>query len=450
MTGVTFDFVDLFAGVGGFHAVLSAFGGKGVLAAEIDEHAAQVYESNWGLRPVGDVVDLAANVGERVPDHLVLAGGFPCQPFSKGGHQRGMGELRGQMFNEVLRILEHKKPAVVFLENVRNLVGPRQRPVWDAIILGLRDAGYKVPSEPAVFSPHLLPPRLGGSPQVRERIYILATYVGPERAHSETDIEPVLTKRPVDGWDPGDWDLQRDVLQGQHEVRGLSRYVLSDVEREWVAVWNDFLDMVRPARLPSFPMWSKYWRDDAQIDPLAPQWKQNFEGKNIQFYRENRPDILRWLRRHEMRLRSFPASRQKLEWQAQGGPRRLEACLLHLRPSGIRAKRPTYAPALVAMAQTPVYGPEMRRLTPREAARLQGFPDWFDFGTQPDIKSYKQMGNAIHLGSAYFAFRRHILANASDIEAAGAAHLVASVKASPNIPRLPEPRMRHPLVASPC
>lgn len=435
MRDVSFDFVDLFAGVGGFHGVLSAMGGTGVLAAEIDPYAAEVYEQNWGLKPQSDVIEVAAQADLLVPEHALLAGGFPCQPFSKGGHQRGMSELRGQMVTEILRILEVRKPAVVFLENVRNLAGPRQRPVWNAVIDGLREAGYSVPSEPAVFSPHLLPPELGGSPQNRERVYILGTYVGAERARQEKDVEPVLLAKPVAGWDPGRWDIARDVLQTG--VKHPDRYALDDDELEWIRVWNDFLRLVRPVKLPGFPMWSTYWHADAAVDESAPLWKQVLEHKNVAFYQEHRAEIDRWLRRNP-ELRSFPASRQKLEWQAGDGPiRDLTQCLLHFRPSGIRAKQPTYAPALVAMAQTPVYGPLGRRLTPREAARLQGFPEWFKFGDQPDSKSYKQMGNAIHVGAAYYALKRHVDVNHEDIaEAEGGADLVEAVMRSPDYPEM--------------
>jgi DNA (cytosine-5)-methyltransferase 1 len=432
LPNVSFDFVDLFAGVGGFHAVLSGLGGNGVLAAEIDSWAAAVYEKNWGLQPERDVVEVAAQAELLVPEHALLAGGFPCQPFSKGGHQRGMSEIRGQMVSEILKILEVRKPAVVFLENVRNIVGPRQRPVWDAVIAGLREAGYRVPSEPAVFSPHLLPPDLGGSPQVRDRVYILGTYVGRERALAETDLEPVLLRKPVAGWDPNDWDLARDLLRGG--VMNPDAYALDREEREWIRVWNDFLATVRPAKLPGFPMWSTYWTKAAFVEEAAPTWKQSFEAKNIAFYREHQHDIDRWLKRNPQ-LRTFPASRQKLEWQAGDGPiRDLTQCLLHFRPSGIRAKRPTYAPALVAMAQTPVYGPLSRRLTPREAARLQGFPDTFDFGDQPDAKSYKQMGNAIHVGTARYALCRHVARDAEAITAAGGGGLVRSVENQADYP----------------
>ncbi|MHB8185907.1 MAG: DNA (cytosine-5-)-methyltransferase [Dermatophilaceae bacterium] len=430
---MSFEFVDLFAGVGGFHAVLSALGGKGVLAAEIDPWAVEVYEKNWGLKPEGDVVEVAAQAGRLVPEHSILAGGFPCQPFSKGGHQRGMSEIRGQLFNEILKILEVRKPAVVFLENVRNIAGPRQRPVWDAIIQGLREAGYRVPSEPAVFSPHLLPRRLGGSPQVRERVFILGIYVGRDRATRETDMKPIVSKGPVDGWDPMTWSIDKDVI-----ITGIKNpgdYELQGPEIEWIRVWNEFLKTVKPAKLPGFPMWSMYWKEGQEVDPNAPHWKQVLEQKNIDFYRENRRAIDAWLACYPQ-VRTFPHSRQKLEWQAQDSPRNLKLCLLHFRPSGIRAKKPTYAPALVAMAQTAVYGPLMRRLTPDETKKLQGFPTWFDFGGQPDSKSYKQMGNAIHVGAAYYALRKHVMDNIDDIEAAGGAGLVQAVKNSPDRPDL--------------
>lgn len=433
MPDVSFDFVDLFAGVGGFHAVLSGLGGKGVLAAEIDPWAAAVYERNWGLKPESDVVEVAAQAELLVPEHAVLAGGFPCQPFSKGGHQRGMSEIRGQMVNEILKILTVRKPAVVFLENVRNLYGERQRPVWNAVIHGLREAGYRVPSEPAVFSPHLLPRDLGGSPQVRERLYILGTYVGPKRALEETDAQPVLTKKAFPEWDPNLWSIEADILESG--IRNPGAYELQADELEWIRVWNDFLATVRPAKMPGFPMWSKYWEPDATVDLSAPDWKQVFEGKNIRFYLDNKISIDRWKRRNTQ-LRTFPASRQKLEWQAGNDDsiRDLRNCMLHFRPSGIRAKKPTYAPALVAMAQTPVFGPLGRRLTPREAARLQGFPDTFDFGDQPDAKSYKQMGNAIHIGAARYALCRHVARDADDIVAAGGAALVRSVENQADYP----------------
>ena len=86
---------------------------------------------------------------------------------------------------------------------------------------------------------------------------------------------------------------------------------------------------------------------------------------------------------------------------------------MHLRPSGLRAKRATYVPALVAITQTSILGDRRRRLSPREVARLQGLPEWFDFGDQPDAATYKQAGNGVNVGAAYHVFREHVLANSA-------------------------------------
>jgi hypothetical protein len=91
-----FTFVDLFAGVGGFHAALGALGGRCVYAVEKDPAAAAVYERNWRMPALGDIID-DTDGQMRVPPHDVLAAGFPCQPFSKSGFQRGMDEARGTL-----------------------------------------------------------------------------------------------------------------------------------------------------------------------------------------------------------------------------------------------------------------------------------------------------------------------------------------------------------------
>src|SRR5262245_9683432 len=107
----SFRFVDLFAGIGGFHAALSAMGGECVYASEIDPWAATIYEENWSMPVDGDIIPATTNRMD-VPDHDVLAAGFPCQPFSKSGFQRGMDEARGTLFWNICRVLEERQPAV--------------------------------------------------------------------------------------------------------------------------------------------------------------------------------------------------------------------------------------------------------------------------------------------------------------------------------------------------
>ena len=111
-------------------------------------------------------------------------------------------------------------------------------------------------------------------------------------------------------------------------------------------------------------------------DPLLPKWKACHLAKNYALYSEHHAWIDAWADKHKVYTDLFPASRRKLEWQAQDTPR-LWDTVMQLRPSGIRAKAPTYLPTLVAITQTPIIGPRERRLSPRETARLQGLPDTF-------------------------------------------------------------------------
>lgn len=413
-----FDFVDLFAGIGGFHGALAGLGGRGVQAAEIDRRAAAVYSLNWGLQPDVDVRELAMDPARLVKDHAVLAGGFPCQPFSKSGFQRGMSEQRGTLFHDIVKILKIKRPPVVILENVRNIAGPRQRETWKAVVHGLRDAGYKVSGTPCVFSPHLLPPQTGGAAQIRERVYILGTYVGRTRAMAEIDEVPVLERRPQLGWDPARWSIKTHVIDTADRTTRPEVYRLTAEEHLWINTWNELLARLGPdARIPGHPLWSDVWRPGYKIPCTDPPWKQTFQRQNLAFYRQNRREVDAW-RKANKHLAEFPASRRKLEWQAQDAPRDLWQLLLHFRPSGIRAKRPTYAPALVAMGQTSVYGPERRRLTPEETAVLQGLPSGFKFGPQVDSLSYRQLGNAVNLGTASYVFTKYVETHATEIAAA--------------------------------
>lgn len=407
-----FTFVDLFAGIGGFHAALSAFGGECVYAVENDPAAAAVYERNWRMPALGDITE-DTDGQMRVPPHDVLAAGFPCQPFSKSGFQRGMEEARGTLFWNICEILRVRKPSVVLLENVRNIAGPRHMHEWEVIIRSLRDLGYQVSSDPVVFSPHLLPPERGGRPQVRERVFILATRVGKKAA--EVGVEPSVPHRPVDGWNPLQWSLVEHLpVQPEDEVRSMLRLRLSPAETTWVEAWNDFVVSLRAAgieKLPGFPVWVDAFvhEDDLIIEDGTPSWKANFLRKNSAFYTAHREMLEAWLARWDY-LRDFPASRRKFEWQAQEAAS-LDETIMHLRPSGLRAKRATYVPALVAITQTSILGDRQRRIAPREAARLQGLPEWFDFGDQPDAATYKQMGNGVNVGAAYHVFREHVLKN---------------------------------------
>jgi DNA (cytosine-5)-methyltransferase 1 len=436
MSKPAFTFVDLFAGIGGFHAALTGFGGQCVYASEIDTAAAAVYAKNWGIRPNGDITLDASDDVMNVPPHDVLAAGFPCQPFSKSGAQLGMEETRGTLYWNILKIIQAHHPKLVLLENVRNLAGPRHLHEWQVIIETLRAEGYRVSDTPAIFSPHLLPPALGGRPQVRERVFISATYVGVDAEPDQLTADPAVTNRPVAGWEPSTWHLETDLpLDEDHHVDGCD---LSPAERLWIDAWDDFVQVMweqrHGRRLPGFPLWADEWVTTSElcVPSETPKWKADYLRKNAEFYTANKAAIDAWAQRWGVFTDAFPASRRKLEWQAQDTAR-LWDTVMHLRPSGIRAKAPTYVPALVAITQTSVVGPRERRLSPREAARLQGLPDWFDFGTQKTAATYKQLGNGVSVGAVWHVLRSHA-ARDEDALKRSAPRLLKALLGSPDSP----------------
>jgi len=427
-----FQYVDLFAGIGGFHAVLDAMGGECVYAVEIDAEARKVYEANWGRSALGanekgditlDTVDVMASI----PRHDVLVAGFPCQPFSKSGAQKGMDETRGTLFFNIMEIVRHRKPAIVLLENVRNLAGPRHFHEWDVIIKKLRDAGYVVSKTPAVLSPAKLAPEFGGHPQTRDRVFIAATRVvpvEPSKTHEDRVRSGMLNlPDPRDDVAPlsldglrmdQEWNLRDHLpLIDSTDVPGTR---VSPDEWRWIGHWDGWVQKTRAMlaheadrdgrlanELPGFPIWANVWtadedeRDRALRGAAGMPWKISHLKKNFDLYDRLRAFDARWTARWLGTARQFPESRQKFEWQAQGAPS-VHDCVISLRPSGLRVKRLTHLPALVAISQTPVIGPLKRRLSLIEGARLQGLPDEFTWAGQKDAATWKQLGNGVNTG----------------------------------------------------
>ena len=402
---MTFKFVDLFAGIGGFHGALGALGGECVYASEIDKAAARIYLRNWGIEPEGDITLAANDTTMEVPDHDVLVGGFPCQPFSKSGKQKGMEEARGTLFWNIAKIIEIRKPKIVILENVRNIAGPRHAHEWEVIIQTLRELGYRVSSKPFVVSPHRIHPSFGGRPQVRERVFIAATRLN--RVTGQLHEEPQLPSKEQfeANWDSKKWKLAQDLPLDTLTAKEKNGLKLSDAEIEWIDAWNEFLQIFRAnndgKNPPGFPIWVDEWTHtkNLKIPRGTPKWKENFLRKNSELYTANKKVLDAWLKKYD-NLAHFPPSRRKFEWQAQDA-KTIADTILHFRPSGIRAKKATYVPALVAITQTSIIGKHKRRISVREAARLQGFPDWFDFLDQREGMSYKQLGNAVNIGAVY-------------------------------------------------
>ena len=417
--------------------MLGGMGGQCVLASDIDEKAKKVYELNWGVEPRGDLRKFATPTRVSAPPAdtkvSVLAAGFPCQPFSKSGKQKGMTEDRGTLFDHIMYLVEKRQPSVVLLENVRNLAGPRHRHEFDYVIEKLRNAGYIVSSKPAVFSPHRIAPSFGGRPQIRERLFITATFCP---ALQNVEPEPLSLLPGTEMQDIHSWNI-RDYLDSPTTSNQFLE--LSDDEIKWIEAWEYFQSKIKKSsnmRLPGFPMWADEWPAPKSIASRTrrlkevPDWKKIFLKNNWNFYDTNSNFIDKW--KKQFSIDEFPKSRRKFEWQAQDADS-IWNCTVHLRPSGIRVKRLTYLPALVAMNQSSIIGPERRRLSPSEAARLQGLPQGFDFGDQPLGQTYKQLGNGVNVGVVWQVLRAHVHRD-SDILKQLDPSLVKAVEKAPNTP----------------
>ena len=136
-----FTFIDLFAGIGGFHQAAKILGGKCLFASEIDPAASEAYAANYNIIPHGDITKIPARV---IPEHDVLFAGFPCQPFSIIGNMRGFDDTRGTLFFEIARIIEAKTPSIFILENVKQLSSHDQGKTLQTILSTLENLGYKV------------------------------------------------------------------------------------------------------------------------------------------------------------------------------------------------------------------------------------------------------------------------------------------------------------------
>ncbi|MFS0779576.1 DNA (cytosine-5-)-methyltransferase [Neobacillus sp. 3P2-tot-E-2] len=192
-----FTMIDLFAGIGGIRLAFQRQGGSSVFASEWDKHAVKTYRINYGEEPRGDITQIPT---AEIPEHNILLGGFPCQPFSQAGLKRGFEDTRGTIFFEIARILRERRPQAFLLENVKQLRGHNKGKTLETILRVLQeDLDYTVYYEVL---------RAGdfGVPQNRERIYIVGFYnplggrdipfAFPEPTYEITRVGDILVNNP--------------------------------------------------------------------------------------------------------------------------------------------------------------------------------------------------------------------------------------------------------------
>lgn len=163
-----FKFIDLFAGIGGFRIALQNVGGKCVYTSEWNIDSQKTYRTNFGETPFGDITK--ERTKNYIPDNFdVLCAGFPCQAFSIAGYGKGFHDTRGTLFFDLEKIIETKRPKVVFLENVKNLVSHDNGKTFKVILEILeKKLGYIAYTKILNSSTH------ANVPQNRERIFIVA------------------------------------------------------------------------------------------------------------------------------------------------------------------------------------------------------------------------------------------------------------------------------------
>ena len=349
---------------------MKQLGGECVFASEIDERCIEVYNKNYGIDSGFDIT----KVDEKaIPKHDVLCGGFPCQTFSKAGKQAGINDTRGTLFFEIARILKYHQTKYIVLENVRNLVSHDRGNTWETIHTILKELGYRLTEKPLILSPHEF-----GVPQLRERVFILGMY-DPENVEKPLEIKlpKLLSKNDNSVYSVLDENLPEDIDEYDQLV---------------LKIWDEFYKGISQ-KVIGFPVWVEYFKKSENKN--FPEWKNEFIRKNNKLYIENKEFIDMWLKKYND-LKELTPTHRKFEWQAGETIDTIYEGIIQYRPSGVRVKSPNVFPALVAMVQIPIIGRYKRRLTTRECARLQSFPDDFSIDMYRQ-SAYKQFGNSANV-----------------------------------------------------
>jgi DNA (cytosine-5)-methyltransferase 1 len=407
-------FIDLFAGIGGFHKALSELGHECVFASEIDSQLQNNYEKNWGIKPEGDIKKIIKKNPELIPEHDILCGGFPCQPFSKAGKQEGRKDKqRGNLFNEIIKILELRRPKYFILENVPYIQKHNNEATWKYMKKEFKRLNYNV--DHRIYSPHDF-----GIPQHRKRVFIVGST--KSLAHFSFDEIDKLKSKQINILDFIDDKPTTAKPLPQRNI-------------DCIKLWQDFINSIpKETKLPGFPIWSmefgatypydkkspyhmtteelgKYQGNFgislsgltkkeqlallpsyARVKRKFPDWKQKYIKQNRQFWEENK----QYIRPEIKKISKLPSqSWQKLEWNVGTNERIINNYILQFRASGIRIKKVDFFPSLVCTStQIPIITWQARYITKEEGLKLQSLEGVLL--PENDNAAFKALGNAVN------------------------------------------------------
>ncbi len=295
-----YQFIDLFAGLGGFRLALESFGAKCVYSSEWDKAAQEVYKNNFGDLPDGDITKVDETT---IPQHDIICAGFPCQAFSISGKQRGFEDSRGTLFFDVARIAKEHRPKIIFLENVKNFASHDNGNTLKVVKNTLEELGYDVNYQ-------VLNSVKYGVPQKRERIYIVCF-------RKDLRINNFKFPKPF----------------------ALTRHVEDILEEE---------SQVQPLNEEKYPIINNKVTDDAYEDKMIRLGIVNKGGQGERIY----------------------------------------------STKGIAATLSAYGGGVFAKTGGYMINGKARRLSPRECARLMGYPDSYIMAKNKN-EAYKQFGNSV-------------------------------------------------------
>lgn len=406
-------FIDLFAGLGGFHKALSELGHECVFVSELDSTLREVYKTNWGIESNGDIKKIVDHCIDIIPPHDILCAGFPCQPFSKAGKQLGRNDKRGNLFDEIVRILRYRTPNFFILENVPFIAKHDNEETWNYMKRELESVGYTVNHE--IYSPQDF-----GIPQHRKRVFIIGSLNGLEY-FSFKDI-----------------DNQKKALVNIHqfiEENPKKFKALPLANQECIKLWQKFIDQIPiETKLPGFPIWGMEFGATypfeksfplklnskelgefkgnfgcslkgltkkeqkaklpsyARVKKSFPDWKRSYIRQSRAFYEDNKnhiADVVKEIARYPSQ------SWQKLEWNVGDSKRIINNYILQFRASGIRVKKVDFFPSLVCTnTQIPIIGWQKRYITREEGSKLQSL-EGIELPTN-DNAAFKALGNAVN------------------------------------------------------